>query len=356
MSSDLEKNSFLQFENRKVDHIHLSLDSNNQTSEFSEFSQIELIHEALPDLNLEDVDITSTGLNLDFKTPFLISSMTAGHVRGVDLNLRFARAAEARGWLMGVGSQRRELTDPEAKSEWKRLREVAPRVQLLGNIGISQLIQTSTKEVEDLVGSLEACGMIVHLNALQEGLQPEGTPQFRGGFDRLQDLAETLSVPVIVKETGCGFSENTLKRLSQTKVRAVDVSGLGGTHWGRIEGGRSQKGDLLQKASESFQDWGISTVESVFTAVSLKPPFEVWASGGVRSGLDAAKMLAMGSSMVGFAKPLLEAGLESEESLFQTMRRFEYELKLALFCTNSKNLEELKLKKVWKWKKSEPTI
>ena len=356
MSSDQKENSFLQFEKRKADHIHLSLDSSNQASEHSDFSKVELVHEALPDLNFNEVDISSTSLNDDLKVPFFVSSMTAGHVAGVDLNLRLAKACQARGWLMGVGSQRRELSDVKAQEEWEQVRKIAPQVKLLGNIGISQLISLKNSQVESLVDSLQATAMIVHLNALQEGLQPEGTPHFRGGLDRISDLAETLSVPVILKETGCGFSKSTLEQILRTKVRAVDVSGLGGTHWGRIEGGRSQDNELLRAASETFKSWGISTVESVQNAVSLNPSFEVWASGGVRSGLDAAKMLAMGCESVGFAQPILEAALVSEERLFQVMRRFEFELKLALFCTGSANLNELKAKKVWKWKTASPMI
>lgn len=347
-STDLE--TLKQFEGRKVDHIHLSLDPNNQSSSNSDLNQIDLIHEALPDIDFQDVDLSTRSLGLELKTPFLISSMTAGHVGAIDLNQRLAKACEDRGWMMGVGSQRRELTDPLARKEWEKVRANAPNAKMLGNIGIAQLIKTPLEKIEELVSSLGAIGMIVHLNALQEVLQPEGTPQFRGGFRRIKELCETLSVPVIVKETGCGFSGHTLQRLNSISIRALDVSGLGGTHWGRIEGGRSKRDSMLSEASKTFKDWGVTTVESVNQAVELGPNFEVWASGGLRSGLDGAKMIAMGSHVVGFAKPLLEAALKSEQQLQLVMETIEYEFKMALFCTGCLNPQELRNKKVWKWR------
>jgi isopentenyl-diphosphate delta-isomerase len=341
------------FEKRKREHISLALRDENEAQGFSQLEQIELIHEALPELDFDEVSLHSDLLSFEVEKPLLISSMTAGHVGSVDLNRRLAKAAQARGWLMGVGSQRRELNDSEALLEWKTVRKEAPTVRLLGNLGITQLIQTSTDKVKALVDGLEASAMIIHLNALQECFQPEGTPQFKGGLKALERLARELPVPVVVKETGCGFSEKTLIRLKETGVRAVDVSGLGGTHWGRIEGQRAQAAaPMLADASDTFKNWGISTVESLQNAtnISASARYEVWASGGVRSGLDAARLFAMGARCVGFAKPILQAALVNEETLLQTLEVIEHEIKVALFCTGSKNLEALRAKKVWKWR------
>ncbi len=344
----LESN--VQFESRKRDHIRLSLAEKNQALGESGLDRITLVHEALPDLNFASVSLSQTSLKKKCSTPFLISSMTAGHDKSTELNKVLARACEARGWRMGVGSQRRELGDLEAASEWKALRKSAGKVQLLGNLGLAQLIKTKISAIERLVDSLEATAMIIHLNALQECLQPEGTPEFKGGLKSIEKLCKILSVPVIVKETGCGFSAKTLKRLKNTGVAAVDVSGLGGTHWGRIEGDRNAAGDVRAQAAKTLENWGISTVDSVIDATALKPKYEIWASGGVRSGLDAAKLLAMGASVVGFAKPVLEAALKGEEALQHRMATFEYELKTVLFCTGSQNIAELQSKKVWKWR------
>lgn len=339
-----------QFESRKRDHIELSLSAANQAEGLSGLDRVELIHEALPDLDFAEVQIRCRSLKLDTETPFLISSMTAGHGESGALNARLATAAEARGWKMGVGSQRRELGDKAAAQEWKRIRKVAPKVHLLGNLGLAQLIRTPIAAVERLVESLEASAMIIHLNALQECMQPEGTPQFKGGVKALENLVKKLSVPVVVKETGCGISKTTLKRLKGLGIAAVDVSGLGGTHWGRIEGGRSGRDEMRKSASATFAEWGIATVDSVVAACEMKKDFEVWASGGVRTGLDAAKLLAMGAKTVGLAQPILQAALKTEKELDERMALIEFELKTALFCTGASDLTRLQKKKVWQWR------
>lgn len=344
-----DRETAVQFESRKADHIRLSLEEKNQASGYSGLENIQLIHEALPDLDFSQVSLNGKSLGKKVLTPFLVSSMTAGHQDSVNLNLLLARACAEKGWRMGVGSQRRELNDAEAASEWQAIRKAAPKVTLLGNLGIAQLIRTKTDVIERLVDALRASGMIIHLNALQECLQPEGTPQFRGGLKAIERLCKQLSVPVIIKETGCGFSKATLKRLRGSGVAAVDVSGFGGTHWGRIEGGRNSKDDIRSEAAKTMADWGISTVESVADAIQLKPDYEIWASGGVRSGLDAAKLLAMGAGTVGFAMPVLDAALKGEAELLKKMSVFEFELKTALFCTGSINISELHSKKVWRW-------
>jgi isopentenyl-diphosphate delta-isomerase len=349
MASHIEPRE--QFEGRKQDHIRLSMSPKNQAAGEAGFDRVELIHEALPDLNFDQVSLASSSLGQKTKTPFLISSMTAGHASSVDLNARLARAAEASGWRMGVGSQRKELNDPDAAAEWRAIRKQAAKVVLYGNLGMAQLIRTKISAVERLVDSLGASGMIIHLNGLQECMQPEGTPAFKGGVKALSDLAKKLSVPVIVKETGCGFSKKTLKRLRGLGLGAVDVSGYGGTHWGRIEGDRNKPDSIRKAAAATFANWGIATVDSLADAVSVKPDYEIWASGGVRSGLDAAKLLAMGAETVGLAMPILEAALLGETELQWKMSAVEYELKTALFCTGASNLEDLREKKVWKWKK-----
>jgi isopentenyl-diphosphate Delta-isomerase len=343
-----------QFERRKGDHIRLSLNRSTQATGQSGLERVILVHEALPEIDFSDVVLSTTSLRQKIKTPLLVSSMTAGHAGSLDLNSRLAEACETRGWRMGVGSQRRELGDPDAASEWKKIRKTARNVELFGNLGLSQLIVTKVAAVEKLVDDLQASGMIIHLNALQEAIQPEGTPQFKGGLKALKTLAKKLSVPVIVKETGCGFSRRTLEALKETGVAAVDVSGLGGTHWGRIEGFRNPE---RKAVAETFADWGVSTLDSVVSALKAKPKYEIWASGGVRTGLDAAKLLAMGSKIVGIAKPILEAALKSEAALDSQMEQIEQELKTALFCTGNRNVAELQnntaKRQVWQWKNNQ---
>lgn len=350
MASHIEPRE--QFEVRKQDHIRLSLSPENQALGEAGFDRVQLIHEALPDLNFSDIQMGSRSLGVATETPFLISSMTAGHTASIDLNSRLALAAQERGWRMGVGSQRKELQDKLAAKEWKRVRKVAPKAILYGNLGIAQLIQLKSGEVNRLVDSLEASAMIIHLNALQECLQPEGTTDFKNGIKALKILAAELPVPVIVKETGCGISLSTFKRLKRLGLGAVDISGFGGTHWGRIEGGRNEADDHRREAAITFKDWGISTVDSLEMAIQAKPEYEIWASGGVRTGLDAAKLLAMGADAVGIAMPILQEALKGEEALRRKMKTFEFELKTAMFCTGVQNLKELRRKKVWQWRKN----
>ncbi|MBX9766264.1 MAG: type 2 isopentenyl-diphosphate Delta-isomerase [Bdellovibrionales bacterium] len=340
------------FESRKKDHIELSLNNLNQTTGLSGLDRISLVHEALPEMDFSEVDLSADLLGRTLRTPLFVSSMTAGHAGGLQINEVLAEACSSRGWLMGVGSQRRELFDPAASSEWKKIRGKFPKTHFIGNIGLVQLIQISTDQVLKLIENLGAVGLFVHLNALQECLQPEGAAHFRGGLKTIEELARVSPVPIIVKETGCGFSESTLARLWGTGVHAVDVSGLGGTHWGRIEGMRSPVNSELGRAAETLQDWGHSTLESLLAARKLTARegdhVRVWASGGIRTGLDAAKCLALGAEAVGFAKPALEHAVQGVESLERWMKQMETELSISLFCTGSKSPKDIKVRDAWK--------
>jgi isopentenyl-diphosphate delta-isomerase len=338
-----------QFEKRKSDHLRIALDPRSQAVGQSGLDSVELIHEALPEMNLQEVDMT-TSLFLEHKialsSPIFISSMTAGHEQGRQINHALARLSDRRQILMGVGSQRRELTDKEAGQEWIEVRKQAPKALLLGNIGLSQLIESPIDQIRRLIESTEALALFVHLNPLQEALQPEGTANFKAGLAAIENLVKLAGVPVIVKEVGSGFSESTLKRLNDTGIKAVDVSGRGGTHWGRVEGYRSQEDELLYKVAQTFANWGISTVQSLANAKNANVGYEVWASGGVRSGLDVAKLLALGANKVGLAKPFLAAALQGDEALDALLNQLELELRIAMFCTGSRNLQELQTKKV----------
>lgn len=338
------QNDYNQFEQRKRDHIELALMPINQSSELNPFDNFNLLHEALPDFNFDDISFAGTRFNQPVDKPFLVSSMTAGHAHAVNINRRLIEACSQSKWAMGVGSQRRELTDQKAAFEWEPLRREFPNVTLFSNLGIAQLVETPISTIQRLTDSLQATGLIIHCNPLQECIQPEGTTQFKGCWDALQLLVKQLPIPVIVKETGCGFSKNTLLRLNDIGIAAVDVSGLGGTHWGRIEGHRATHDPIRHQAAETFRNWGIDTLQSIINAVSIKPDFEIWGSGGVRQGLDAAKLFALGATTVGFAKPMLAAALESTEHIMIKMSAIEYELKIAMFCTGSQVLADLKEK------------
>jgi isopentenyl-diphosphate Delta-isomerase len=337
-------NDYTQFEKRKQDHIDLALMQVNQAHELNTFDQVSLIHEALPDINFNDISIENKRFGQVVPTPFMVASMTAGHREAININRHLLAACAEKGWAMGVGSQRRELTDDEAAFEWQPLRAHYPDVMLFSNLGIAQLITTPMSQIQRLTDALGANGLIIHCNPLQECIQPEGTPEFKGSWHALAELVNALPVPIIVKETGCGFSSSTLARLNDIGIAAVDVSGLGGTHWGRIEGHRAADEPIRRKASATFHNWGIDTVQCVRAAYALKPTYEIWGSGGVRHGLDAAKLLALGATTIGFAKPMLSAALQSIEAVVAVMNSIEYELKVAMFCTGSRVLSDLKEK------------
>lgn len=335
---------YSQFEKRKQDHIELALMQVNQAHELNTFDSVSLIHEALPDLDFSEISIAGKRFGRVVEKPFMVSSMTAGHRDSANINRYLIAACAQNGWAMGVGSQRRELTDEKAAFEWQPLRRDYPDVSLFSNLGIAQLISTPIAQIQRLTDALQAEALIIHCNPLQECIQPEGTPTFKGCWKALANLVKELSLPVVVKETGCGFSLATLARLNEIGVASVDVSGLGGTHWGRIEGHRAIDEPLRHKASTTFSNWGIDTVQSVVDASSLNPTFEIWGSGGVRNGLDAAKLFALGASTVGFAKPMLNAALHATDDVLAVMASIEYELKVAMFCTGSRVLSDLKEK------------
>ncbi|KYG64838.1 type 2 isopentenyl-diphosphate Delta-isomerase [Bdellovibrio bacteriovorus] len=338
------------FEQRKRDHIRIALDPRSQTLGQNGLDSVELIHEALPNLNFKEVDISTSFVfnktSVSLSSPIFISSMTAGHENGHQINEALARLSDSRQILMGVGSQRRELVDTSAAEEWSRVRKQAPKARLIGNIGIAQLIKSPIDSVRRLVDSTEALGLFVHVNPLQEALQPEGTTDFKNSLEAIENLVRIIGVPVIVKEVGCGFSVETLKRLDSTGVFAVDVSGKGGTHWGRVEAYRSEEDQVLHKVGQTFANWGVSTTQAMLNAKEARVSYEVWASGGVRNGLDAAKLIALGAVKVGLAKPFLEAALKGDRALEELLQKLELELKIALFCTGSKNLAELSRGKV----------
>jgi isopentenyl-diphosphate delta-isomerase len=345
--------NILEFEKRKQDHITLSLSTANQAVGMSGLRSVHLNHEAIPDLDFEEINLETSCLGKALPTPFYVASMTAGHKDAVNINSTLASACRERGWAMGVGSQRRELeaeTNAEAIDKWRSLRLEVPDLVLFANIGLSQLIKAKVSGVRRLAEALDAQALCVHLNPLQEAIQPEGTPQFKGAWQTLGNLCRDLQLPVIVKETGCGFHRSTLHRLAKIGPAAVDVSGLGGTHWGRIEGARAGRNSLQEAAAETFADWGEATVDGVLAAREvMAPQTEVWASGGVRSGLDAAKLIATGAHRVGYAKPALEAALAGPDELRRWMGLQEYELRIALFCTGSRTTEHLREKTdVWR--------
>jgi isopentenyl-diphosphate delta-isomerase len=341
-----------EFIHRKIDHLRYALKEESQASARAEWDKVELIHDSLPDLNLNEIKLGTSFLKETLATPYFIAGMTAGHPDADQINDTLAKLCAERGWIFGLGSQRRELDSAFADHLSHALKKRYPALQVISNLGIAQLIEINERndwnKLQEVVSHTGSQAIAIHLNPIQEAVQEEGTPRFKGGLQALEALRKNLSLPFILKETGSGMSKPFLNRVKFLEPFAIDVSGLGGTHWGRVEGLRAKDQSIAQELGETFKNWGIGTLTSVLNAKEVfeGTSTEIWASGGMRNGLDAAKCLALGATRAGFAKPALEAALLGEAKLKLWMETKEAELRSALFCTNSGSVSELNKSKV----------
>ncbi|MEC9282105.1 MAG: type 2 isopentenyl-diphosphate Delta-isomerase [Bdellovibrionota bacterium] len=336
-----------QFAKRKKDHIDHSLDMASQASASSDFDQLDLISDSMPDLDFDQIDLKVSNFKAEKVSSFYVAAMTAGHKEAGGINHRLAKACSEMNWDMMIGSQRRELFDDRAFEEWQSIRSEFPNIRLIGNIGISQINELSDEKIETLIHSTGGYALAIHCNPLQEAVQEEGTRNFKNGLSRLKEITENFSTPIVLKETGSGFSKRTLEKVKDLKLAAIDVSGLGGTHWGRIEGMRAKEGSTANLTAKAFANFGVPTLRSIQNAVDCNVKAEIWASGGVRNGLHAAKCISLGATRVGTAGGVLKAANSSYEEVIQVMKTYEYQLRVALFCTESKNVSELKGKYQW---------
>lgn len=325
--------------NRKDEHIELCLtDRVAFDARANLFDEVTFIHCALPELSLDEIDLGTEFLGKKLRAPILIASMTGGSNKAESLNRRLAAIAERRGYAMGLGSQRPMLTDP-ASARTFAVRDVAPNVPLVGNIGGVQAAALSTDEVIRLVESVGGDALFVHLNPAQELVQPGGDRDFRGVLPAIERLVKTAPFPIIVKETGCGLSLDVLRRLKAVGVDTVDVSGAGGTSWVGVETLRAK--GLQEAIGQRFWNWGIPTVVSLAWAEQI--PIRAIATGGVRHGLDVARAFAFAeTSLCGFARPVLQAlerGGEVEVDRF--FDQIEAELRSAMLLVGAKDLAQL---------------
>ena len=321
---------------RKAEHIELALDPRIQLRP-SAFDGLRLEHQALPELSLAEIDCSTEFLGYPLAAPLLISCMTGGTAEAAAINRNLALAAERAGVAIGVGSQRKALEDPSQVASFQVRRE-APSVPLLANLGAVQFnYGFGLDECRRAVEMIEADALVLHLNPLQEALQPEGQGNFSGLAETIGRIVEALEVPVIVKEIGCGLSGATARRLVAAGVSILDTAGLGGTSWARIEAWRAADPEI----GELFADWGVPTVDSIEQLCALDG-VTVIASGGVRSGVDAAKALALGADLVGLAQPYLQAAVESAERTVEALARTRRELEIAMFCSGAGTLADLR--------------
>lgn len=324
---------------RKQDHIEINLSEAVQFRQVTTgFEHYRFIHQALPDMDLSSVDLRTTFLGRALGAPLLVSSMTGGVERGWEITRRLATAAQEFGCAIGVGSQRVALQDA-ARAKYFMVRDVAPDVFLLANLGAVQLNKgfgpDDCRRAVDMIG---ADALFLHLNPLQEALQPEGDRDFSSLLARIAAVCAVLEVPVVVKEVGCGISARVARQLADAGVAAIDISGAGGTSWSAVEQHRATT-DRGRRLGETFSEWGIPTATSLRMAQQGAPRLPVIASGGLRTGLDAAKALALGASLAGFAGPLLRAAAESDEAAYEELATLADELRLAMFCTGTRTVD-----------------
>ncbi len=324
---------------RKTDHLDLAARGDVAFKDKTTlFECVHLVHDALPEASLDDIDLSLTVLGKRLRAPLLIAGMTGGTERAGEINRALAKIAEAGGYAFGLGSQRPMLRDPAATGSY-RVRDVAPGVLLLGNIAAVQAAQTPSAQLQSLVDDVGADALCVHLNPAMEVVQPEGDRSFVGCLDALQRLARELKQPVVAKETGCGISRSVAERLRAAGVEHVDVSGSGGTSWVAVETQRASDGQ--RQLGNLFWDWGIPTAASVM-AVSAGAFRTIFATGGMTNGLEVAKAIMLGAHVVGIARPVLQAyDRGGAEGAAAYLRGVEEQLRTAMLLVGARNLRQL---------------
>jgi len=273
--------------------------------------------------------------------PLLVEAMTGGIPEAVEINGNLAEAAERFSIPMEVGSQRAALEDEKLEYTFRVARERTSNLFLIANLSGVQLVEDGVEVAEKAVEMIEADAISIHLNPLQELIQPEGSTRFKDVLKVIERVCERLDVPVIVKEVGCGISSEVARMLEEVGVKAIDVAGAGGTCWAKIEMLRLREDDEKREIAKTYLDWGIPTAASIIE-VSSAVSIEVIGSGGIRSGIDIAKALSIGADIAGVAHPLLKPATESVESVAKVLRRLKSELRMAMFLTGCKDVEELK--------------
>ena len=329
---------------RKREGIVIPLTRNVQAKESSTYLEyVKLIHNALPEIDFDAVDTSQKFLGHNFKAPIIIDSMTGGTPEATKINSRLSLAAEKFGLGMGLGSQRAGPLSSELAETYSIARSNAPNAFLVANIGGAQLSKgLKIKDIKNMIQMIEADALVIHLNPLQELIQPEGEPKYKGVLSRIKEICSNFDIPIIVKEVGAGISMDVAKRLQSAGVSAINVAGSGGTSWAGVEKLRAETAHDSNKINlgELFWDWGIPTAVSLIEVrKSVKIP--VIASGGIRNGLEIAKCVTLGANMCGMAFPFLRHASKSLESLYEFTSRTLIELRSAMFLVGSKNINQL---------------
>jgi isopentenyl-diphosphate delta-isomerase len=331
---------------RKADHIKINLEQDVRSTQTTGLEKYHFVHEALPELDLESVVTSLTLFGKKLNAPILISSMTGGTDEAGEINQRLAEAAQEAGVAMGIGSQRAALEHLEQIPTFTITRKVAPDILLFANLGVVQLNYSyGIDECRRAVEMINADALILHLNPLQEAVQAGGDTNFGGLAGKIQEICRKLEVPVIAKEVGWGISERTARLLADCGVAAIDVAGAGGTSWSQVEMHRAPD-EFTRELAATFVGWGIPTAESILNVKKATPGMTIFASGGLKDGLDIAKCIALGATLGGMAGQLLKAAAISSEKAVEMVKLATRQIKVTMFATGAKALEELKADKL----------
>jgi len=334
--SDIEK--------RKQRHIRISLEENVKTDVSTGFDDVTLVHRCLPEIDLAEVNTESSLFGKSLKAPLIISAITGGTRYAKDINKVLASAAEKASIGIGVGSQRIAIEKPEVVDTFSVVRETAPSALVLGNIGCPQIsLGWGIEEAQKCVDMIDADALAVHMNPLQEAVQVGGDTNYRGVIEKIKAITEGLSVPVVMKETGAGIAHEEAEKLEAAGVAGLEISGVGGTSWAAVEHHIAREvgvGDM-EFLGKALWNWGIPTAVSV-AETSLNTKLKIIASGGIRSGLDMAKAIALGADAVGLALPFLAEAVKGEDELLEYIRRFILEFRTVMFLVGAKDVSDLK--------------
>jgi len=334
---------------RKADHIRISLNHNVQARKVTTgFEDTHLVHNALPEIDKQDIDLSTTVFNHKFSAPLIVGAITGGTSEAAKINAAIAEAVEELGLGMGVGSQRVAIEDKTLEKTFAIARKKAPTAFLIANLGGVQLVHGyGLKEVKKAVKMIDADAIAIHLNPLQEAVQPEGQTRFEGVLEKIGEITKELGKPVIAKETGAGIAAEEAKRLEAANVEGIDISGAGGTSFAAVEYYRAKgkSNSSQRRLGEVFWDWGIPTAVSL-VEVSQSVNIPIIASGGIRSGVEMAKALALGASLTSISKPVLEAAVKGVKETKRELLLLIEELKNSMFLVGADTVQALKEKPV----------
>jgi len=327
---------------RKTEHIRLCLTENVEgINKSTGLEGISFLHNALPEINFDDIRLNSSFLQKPLEAPFLVSSMTGGSELASEINHNLAKAAEEKGWAIALGSTR-ALLESDAHKKSFLIREDAPTVPLIANLGAVQLnYGYGAEEAQRIVDMTEADSLVLHLNSLQEAVQDGGDLNFENLLSKIEEVCKKVNVPVGAKEVGFGIDGIVAEKLYNAGVSYIDVAGAGGTSWSQVEKLRSTD-PLKRNAAEAFNNWGLPTKDCIKSVRNRLSDIPLVASGGMKTGVAAAKAITIGADIIGFARQLLQAATESSDEVVTVMNQIELELKMTMLGIGVKSLEELK--------------